>query len=76
MDNSFSQVAGMVGIHDKHRLFRGSDDENKDDICCVREEDADDIFNAEPQVLPHEAKARQSSEAKQTYSPMDSIEDW
>lgn len=29
----------------------------------------------EPQILPHEAKARQSAKAKQTHPAMDSIED-
>jgi hypothetical protein len=29
----------------------------------------------EPQVLPHEAKARESAEAEPTYPPVDSIED-
>jgi hypothetical protein len=33
------------------------------------------IHSTEPQVLPHEAKARQSSEAKQAYPSMDPIED-
>lgn len=32
--------------------------------------------DTEPQVFPYEAKARQSPEAKQTYSTMDPIEDW
>jgi hypothetical protein len=34
------------------------------------------MHSTEPQVLPHEAKARQSPKAKQTYSSMDSIENW
>jgi hypothetical protein len=34
------------------------------------------IHSTEPQVLPHEAKARQSPEAKQTYSSMDPLENW
>ena len=32
--------------------------------------------NAEPQVLPYEAEACKSPEAKQTYSSMDPIENW
>jgi hypothetical protein len=32
--------------------------------------------NAEPQDLPYQAKACESSEAKQTNSSMDSIENW
>merc|ERR1711939_690574 len=32
--------------------------------------------DAEPQILPHEAEARQSAEAEPTYSSMDSSEDW
>ena len=30
---------------------------------------------AEPQILPHEAEARQSAEAEQTYPAVDSLED-
>jgi hypothetical protein len=32
--------------------------------------------NAESQVLPYEAEACESPEAKQTYSSMDPIENW
>lgn len=30
---------------------------------------------AEPQILPHEAEARQSAEAEPPYPPVDSLED-
>jgi hypothetical protein len=54
-------------------LWRGEemvDDEGIEEQRLMR------IYSTEPQVIPHQAKACESTEAEQTHSPMDSIEDW